>query len=430
MEALSLKARVSLGVLLIAVFTSSVCAVNDAHTGLWHLLDDKFGSTVCFLVNSGPDSWRVYSGAWEPLAPPEFAEKGAFRATLPFGQRASIKVHVDGSFQGDQLAGNWEIRHIQFKEAGTWKAVRISPDPEWKPWGAVLRNRARIVNLAERLSGSVPFSSYSAFEKEFHEKIEQDYYAVLTSTLYRSPAGRYTKSFKDDQLKAIYDKMARGSGGLDTARSIEQIAKTVHEDLKQTYSWYKLDAQVLALPTGGQFDYRYFGLAQVDRRFFLVSTDWGAELPEVQLKIQLAQGLLYAALRENRSFPITASADIALRGIVARFSQKLKYSDDRSDLLFVRDQDEQRLADGFDEFRKTLAKEGGTPIAVSFTRFLAGDSRSRSYYFGYQFADRLFSTFSEKELLDINITETFLPQLNDFIADDSVKPVPLSEVGS
>ncbi|HUV14218.1 MAG TPA: hypothetical protein VMY18_11290, partial [Acidobacteriota bacterium] len=204
----------------------------------------------------------------------------------------------------------------------------------------------------------------------------------------------------------------------------------VHEDLKKLYAWYKSEASVIALPTGGQFDFSYFNLPVPERRFFLVSTDWAGTLPKVQMKIHLAQALLYAALREDRSFPITASSDIALRGIVTHLSQKLGYSKSPYDLLFVTKGDEERLAAGFDGFRKTLLKDGSSPLRVSFPKFLKGETRSDSYYFGYQFAHRLFQTFRVKEVLQINIMEEFLPQLNDFIADESVIPVPLTEIGS
>ncbi len=425
-----MRRKTTLLLLLAAgLFSISTLSAADPRTGLWHVLDDKFGHTVCFMVNTGADSWRIYSGAWGPLKAPDVAESGAFRAILPFGKRSSVKVHVEGAFQGERFSGTWQILHLQFQESGTWHGMRISTDPEWKPWGVFLRNREKVVNVTERLSGSVPFSDFSDFKKSWQKVIEEDYYAMLTSTLYVGPSGRFIKKFRDEQLGLIYKQMSQESGSISAARSVEAAARTVHEDLKKLYSWYKLDASIIALPTGGQFDFRYFGLVGPQRRFFLVSTDWAGMLPEAQMKILLAQGLLYAALREDVAFPTTASSDIALRGIVAHLSQQLEYSTSPYDLLFIKEGDEEGLAAGFDEFREMLLKESSSPIAVSFPKFLKGETRSDSYYFGYQFAHRLFETFAVKELLQINIIEKFLPQLNDFMADESVTPVPLLETG-
>ncbi len=426
-----LRRKANLLILLGAVLLSlTTASAADLETGLWHLLDNRRGNTVCFMVNGGADAWKVYSGQWKAIKVPEFAENGTFRATLPFGKRPSVSVHIEGSFKGERLTGTWQIRHLQFQESGTWKAVRISSDPEWKPWAAILRNREKVVNLTERLAEGVPFSNFSDFKRAWREGIEEDYYAVLTSTLYAGPSGSFNKKFRDEQLNSIYKKASQESGGISTARSVEAAARAVHEDLKTLYSWYKLDASILALPTGGQFDFRYFGLPGPQRRFFLISTDWVGMLPEVQMKILLAQGLLYAALREGRSFPVTTVSDIALRGITAHLSRQLAYSTGPYDLLFIKEGDERRLAAGFNEFRKMLLKDGRIPIRRTFPRFLEGETRSESYYFGYQFAHRLLQTFTVKEILRIDIAEKFLPQLNDFIADESVTPVPLSEIGS
>ena len=73
----------------------SAVFATDARTGLWHLLDDEHGNTICFMVNGGPDSWRLYSADWEALSNVESSQDGAFRVVLPFGNRTSIKVHVE-----------------------------------------------------------------------------------------------------------------------------------------------------------------------------------------------------------------------------------------------------------------------------------------------------------------------------------------------
>ena len=413
-----------------AFFAITGLSAADAQTGLWHLLDDKYGNTVCFMVNTGADSWRVYSGDWGPLKAPDFADGGAFRTILPFGKRSSVKVHVEGAFQGERLGGSWQIKHLQFQESGTWQGRRISPDPEWKPWGAILRNRNKVVNLTEQLSARVPFSDLSDFKKSWQKEIEKDYYAVLTPTLFSGPSGRFSKKFRDEQLGLIYRSLGRDSGAIDSARTLETTTRAVHEDLKRLYSWYKLDASIVVLPTGGQFDFRYFRLAAPQRSFFLISTDWLSTSKEAEMKNFLAQGLLYAAVREGRPFPTTTSSEIAVRGIAARLSVKGEYLSSPYDLLFIKEGDEEGLAVGFNSFRRTLLKDSASPIAVSFPKFLKGETRSDSYYFGYQFAHRLLETFSVKEILDINIPEKFLPQLNDFISDEAVKPVPLSEIGS
>lgn len=412
------------------LFSVGTLSASDGHTGLWHLVDNKHGNTVCFMVNAGADSWRVYSGDWGPLKAPEVAENGSFRAELPFGRRSSVSVHVAGGFQEGRLAGTWQIKHLQFQESGTWKGFRISTDPEWKPWGVFLRKREKVVNVTERLSGGVPFSAPSDFKKSWQKLVEADYYAALTSTLFVTPSGRFTRSFRDEQLRLIFDGMSQDSGVISSARSVETVAKAVHDDLKKLYPWYKIDATILVLPTGESFDFRYFRVGGADRSFFLISADWVAGLPEAQLKILVAQGLLYAALREDKAFPVTTPSELALRGIVAHLSQKLKYAQSPYDLLFIEKGEEELLAAGFDDFRQTLLEKSSTPLQVSFSAFLKGEARSRSYYFGYQFGHRLFETFRVKEVLDINVGEKFISQLNNFLADESITPVPLSEIGN
>lgn len=399
-----------LGLVLVGPGVLGSLSYADAgRVGLWHAFETGQHQSMLFLV-VGHDQIHCYSRQWEPLGDPVPLPGGRFEVKLTLPGQGLV---VSGRFEDGVWRGSWLRPHAQFEIKGEWVARRISSDPDWKPWDFVSRAEEGFIDLSATLrarSGGTP----EEFEAFWRERVEGEFYALLTQLLYADDLGNYQEALRKERVRAVYDFASRSPAG--SRGDFRALLDRVKARLQEVYPWLSADGVVLFFPSAGQVNYRSFSvwLEEEARPVLLVAADWLWSLPEDERVERLGEALLYF----SQPTPVLAMGpDIAKRGIASFLARRLAGSlePDSADA-------ESEGAEEVSALARTIEKSYWKPLSGAAAQFYK-ENASGIRKLAERFGGKLARKRSAQEMVNLPVSE-LIQEFNTFLAEEIARTVP------
>jgi hypothetical protein len=390
--------------------------------GLWHLIDsDKLG-TIGFLHSDG-QSWVIYDQSWSEISRKVSYSGGSLQIEVPVVGSTS-PMHLTGSFEKDDgLKGHFSRFHVQYELKGRWHGRRIAATASWKRWAFLVNNTDGIVDIGSLVLDRKETDG-STVQSVWDSVIEEEYYPLLTPTLYSTYQGVYYDSVRRDHRAELFTSLEATIDKKSWREAAGRVEK-VKADLRRAYPWLSQELVVVLLPMAGNCDFRFVRLDNGKRHFLLLNLEWWAKHSAGPSRDYLiAQALLYGIIRGKTNLPESIQMEILRRGIASYLSKNLRYSERTADVLFTGPGKGAAVAKDYEEFKKKIARGAG-PLSLGYREYFLTSTRHLSYYLGYQAAGWLSKRFSASEMVSIRF-QMAIPLMKEFLNSSEIEILPVS----